>query len=227
MPQEIRREIALALEAAEDGVPVRLDNLLAALESYQPNERIALVDALIQSPEDLWLLTGNLQLRRFFLPHISEQTLFRYLPQLEENKRSALMHGLSRNMLQRVASLRETARIEYQRFRTRYPSRLENLRDGNFMPNYYVILGVPRDASCELMKESFHRLAFLFHPDHDALLPTGSQDDPSELFRMILEAYDVLQDQEKRRDFYRCVSHAAHNYPEKEWFQKDDPIQYA
>jgi molecular chaperone DnaJ len=62
--------------------------------------------------------------------------------------------------------------------------------------DYYEILGVPRDASGDEIKSAFRRLARKHHPD-------VNQDDPEaeEKFKKIGEAYAVLSDPNKRREF--------------------------
>lgn len=61
------------------------------------------------------------------------------------------------------------------------------------MPDFYGILGVPRDASAEDVKRAYRRLARESHPD-------ANPDDPhaEERFKQISEAYQVLSDPDAR-----------------------------
>ncbi|VDN03096.1 unnamed protein product [Thelazia callipaeda] len=61
--------------------------------------------------------------------------------------------------------------------------------------DYYNILGVKRDASTSQIKKAFRSLALKYHPDRNK--------DPSanEKFREIAEAYEVLGDEQKRRQY--------------------------
>lgn len=58
--------------------------------------------------------------------------------------------------------------------------------------DYYEILGVPKDASKEEIKNAYRRLALQYHPDRNK--SPGAEDK----FKEISEAYAVLSDDEKR-----------------------------
>ena len=64
--------------------------------------------------------------------------------------------------------------------------------------DYYDVLGVDRDASADDLKKAYRRLAMKFHPDRQS-------DDPKaeEKFKEASEAYEVLNDQEKRNAYDR------------------------
>lgn len=65
------------------------------------------------------------------------------------------------------------------------------------MKDYYHILGVPDNASQDDIKRAFRRLAFQYHPDTN---PDHKQES-EEKFKRINEAYGVLGNQEKRRQY--------------------------
>jgi len=83
----------------------------------------------------------------------------------------------------------------------------------NEMKDYYKILGVSKNASQEEIKKAYYRLAHKYHPDKGG--------DP-EKFKEINEAYRVLSDPEKRRqyDMYGRVFEEAAPGPgfEYQWF---------
>lgn len=61
------------------------------------------------------------------------------------------------------------------------------------MNDYYKILGISRDASTDEIKRAYRRLAHQHHPDR----PGGNE----EKFKEINEAYQILSNQEKRRQY--------------------------
>ncbi|XP_018612284.2 dnaJ homolog subfamily B member 9 [Scleropages formosus] len=61
--------------------------------------------------------------------------------------------------------------------------------------DYYDVLGVPRSASNLQVKKAFHKLAMKYHPDRN------SSPDAEAIFRKIAEAYEVLSNDAKRRNY--------------------------
>ena len=59
--------------------------------------------------------------------------------------------------------------------------------------DYYAALGVPKDASAADIKKAYRKLAAEHHPDRN---PGGE-----ERFKEVSEAYDVLSDETKRREY--------------------------
>ncbi len=66
------------------------------------------------------------------------------------------------------------------------------------MADFYAVLGVPRDASDDDIKQAYRRLAMQWHPDRN-----GGAKEAEEKFKEITEAYDVLRDAQKRAAFDR------------------------
>lgn len=62
--------------------------------------------------------------------------------------------------------------------------------------DYYQILGVKKDASKEEIKKAYRKLAMKYHPDH-----TKGDKAAEEKFKKISEAYAVLSDTEKRKEY--------------------------
>lgn len=60
--------------------------------------------------------------------------------------------------------------------------------------DFYKILGVKRDASTSQIKKAYRKLAVKYHPDKNP-----DDEDAITKFHDINEAYEVLQDDEKRK----------------------------
>ncbi len=95
------------------------------------------------------------------------------------------------------------------------------------MKNYYEILGVPDNASDEDIKSAFRKLAFQHHPDKNP----GEEREAEERFKEINEAYSVLCNPSRRRQYnaYRKGGFAGpgfkgagrHAYTQEDFFRND------
>jgi len=65
----------------------------------------------------------------------------------------------------------------------------------NFLRDYYTVLGIGRRATKDQIKVAYFKKAQRFHPDKD-----GS-DEAQWMFQLVAEAYEVLSDEKKRKDF--------------------------
>ncbi len=70
--------------------------------------------------------------------------------------------------------------------------------------DYYEVLGVGRDAGDDEIRKAYRKLAKQHHPDANAV----NKDEAAEKFKEISEAYSVLSDGSKRRQ-YDTFGHAA------------------
>ena len=77
--------------------------------------------------------------------------------------------------------------------------------------DYYEVLGVSKDASSADIKSAFRRLAKKYHPD------VSKEPDAAEKFKECQEAYAVLSDEQKRRQ-YDQYGHAAFEGGAWRWF---------
>jgi curved DNA-binding protein len=64
--------------------------------------------------------------------------------------------------------------------------------------DYYKILGVDKKASDEEIKKAYRKLAMKYHPDH---YQGEDKKEAEEKFKKISEAYAVLKDKEKRKQY--------------------------
>ena len=62
--------------------------------------------------------------------------------------------------------------------------------------DYYKILGVNKNASKEEIKKSYRKLAMKYHPDQNK-----GDKASEERFKEVNEAYAVLSDEEKRKQY--------------------------
>ena len=71
--------------------------------------------------------------------------------------------------------------------------------------DYYEVLGVSKDASESEIKSAFRKLAKKYHPDLNKDDPTAA-----DKFKEAQEAYEVLSDEQKRKQ-YDQFGHAGVN----------------
>ena len=71
--------------------------------------------------------------------------------------------------------------------------------------DYYKILGVKKEASDEEIKKAYRKLAMKYHPDH-----TKGDKSAEEKFKKISEAYAVLSDKDKRKEYDTFGSEGFH-----------------
>ena len=61
--------------------------------------------------------------------------------------------------------------------------------------DYYKILGIPKTAKAEQIKEAYRKLAFRYHPDR------SGEDGNADRMKQINEAYAALSDPAKRQEY--------------------------
>ena len=63
--------------------------------------------------------------------------------------------------------------------------------------DYYEVLGVSKDATEKDIKKAYRKLAFKYHPDKNP----DNKKEAEEKFKEVNEAYSVLSDPDKRRQY--------------------------
>lgn len=91
--------------------------------------------------------------------------------------------------------------------------------------DYYKILGVTKDADTKAIKNAYRKLAFEYHPDRNRDNPEAMT-----MMKLINEAYAVLSNPEKRKDYDSIRSHFGgsayeqfrHQYSDQDIFNGSD-----
>lgn len=71
----------------------------------------------------------------------------------------------------------------------------------NFDKNYYEVLGVEKSASASDIKKAYRKLAAKWHPDKFVGKDEAEQREAESKMKDINEAYDILSDENKRREY--------------------------
>lgn len=82
------------------------------------------------------------------------------------------------------------------------------MNDYRNAPDYYAVLEVAKTASQEEIKSSYRKLAKQWHPDRHQDNKAAAE----EKFKAIGEAYSVLSDETKRKDFDNRNNHSHRNF---------------
>lgn len=64
------------------------------------------------------------------------------------------------------------------------------------MKDYYEILGVSKEASSDEIKKAYRKLAIEYHPDKN-----NGDEKKGQIFLEINEAYEILGNEEKRKEY--------------------------
>jgi len=88
---------------------------------------------------------------------------------------------------------------------------LKEIRRINKCSNYYEILSVRQDANDEELKKSYRKLALKYHPDKNNTAGTA------DAFKRISNAYAVLSDKDKRRQY--DLQQEGHGHESNQNFQ--------
>src|SRR3954463_13683221 len=78
----------------------------------------------------------------------------------------------------------------------------------DFEKDYYAVLGVPKEADKAAIRKAYRKLARQFHPDANA-----GDAKAEEKFKEISEAYDVLSDDNRRREYDEARTLFGNGYP--------------
>jgi DnaJ-class molecular chaperone len=77
--------------------------------------------------------------------------------------------------------------------------------------DYYKELGIPRHAKLADIRTAYKRLALIWHPDRN------KAKDAEEKFKKIKQAYDILIDENQRREYDQ--QHQQQQHPHNTWYE--------
>ena len=89
------------------------------------------------------------------------------------------------------------------------------------LKNYYQVLGLKQDVRQEEIKRAFRRMASLYHPDHNPQNPKEAE----EKFKEINQAYEVLSDEARRRQYDRLIR-IQQRRPQRREVTKEDFLNW-
>ncbi len=90
------------------------------------------------------------------------------------------------------------------------------------MKDYYKILGIESNTSGDDVKKAYRKLAFLYHPD------INKNEDAKIIFQEINEAYSILSDAEKRKNYDDSLNQIQFVYePVKQRTNKPQARQFS
>jgi DnaJ-class molecular chaperone len=106
-----------------------------------------------------------------------------------------------------------------------YRKTIANLRRSLDRTDYYTLLGVPKNVNLKRLKDAFHKMAGLFHPDrYYHVQDKELLENASAIYKRITEAYRVLSTPIKRARYDQGLSKGKLRLePEELEFRKKEP----
>ena len=86
------------------------------------------------------------------------------------------------------------------------------------MTNYYDLLGVAKDASQSDIKKAYRKKAMKWHPDKNQ----NNREEAEQKFKEIGKAYNVLSDENSRRNYDQFGEEGLKNMPNMSNFNPFD-----
>lgn len=210
----------------------RAQELMELLQTHDAAEKRKIIQAIIASQEDLQTFMkgcNRLQtpLKQFMVAELPETWIAQNLKDLDPPTLQNLFSGLEQDLVHRIShqmpktnrrSMILKVRDTYQRMRSEYPSEIPNLYTREEVQNHFAVLGVPLNATQDVIAESYRRLAVVFHPDTYTGEKQSVKDDAVVTFKEIALAGEVLMDAAKYAKYRREINATVEFFPKKPWY---------
>ncbi|MCB0330139.1 MAG: J domain-containing protein, partial [Bdellovibrionales bacterium] len=167
------------------------------------------------------------ELKEFLLGALSEERRRELLGGLTTDETREVLGGISMTELRlHVSDSRGEAKGTDTLLRRLYHDHVGDLPDlvarpdyWDRVPNYFKVLGVPRNATDQMIRESYKKLSFIYHPDRFAQEGRTSIVTSEEMMKRISEAYKVLKEKSSRTAYLRELENNQAHYPKTSWLE--------
>ena len=78
---------------------------------------------------------------------------------------------------------------------------------GVMITNYYTLLKIDQSADLETIKKAFRKEIAIYHPDNNSSAEARAH------FEKLVEAFDILSNEDKRREYDKMLQYEATNKP--------------
>lgn len=93
------------------------------------------------------------------------------------------------------------------------------------LPDYYATLSIPSTATSSEIKEAYKRQSLASHPDRYPNASPEQRKKYTSRFQSVADAYYVLSDQERRRDYDDARKNSGNMPGSNDWFGPDGDFE--
>lgn len=221
--------VLMKLTADEPKYAQYLKKKIAMLHDATPAYRREIATLLTDEGERLVPLLRNhpsLDFKRFILTNTPRGVLHNKLADLSTEELRDTLRGipldeavaLTAGVLSKTDRREFSHRESYEVFRARFPMTVTDLRFDEEVKNYCAALGVPRNASLDVIRASYRKLSIIYHSDLFQLEGPEAVAYAKEQFQTIQAAYEVLSDPERKRAHLTRLPNRHELYPDRPWY---------
>lgn len=197
LPKETRNQFYLSLKGTE----IKLEHILSDVWQSYPHLAIRMVQIILNSGE---ILSPKLQdeLRQFFHHNGLEKSQKKFI----QNQFRILDSMIKARRQQRQKQQHHQQQQQQQWFNQQHqrqghaasPNSVRTDRD------YYKILGISKTADSKEIRRAYLEFTKKYHPDKQGQLSEEEENKVHEKMSMINEAYETLNDEQRRREYDRA-----------------------